>query len=235
MLSNRGFLTTAAVASAAVMLFGMCAFAADADTITDNEQYITAVNTAENNFDSLTALGNVAENNNVYIENIGTLMGEVAAQNMNVAKAQAERIEKQEKEKEEAAKKKALEEQKKKEEEEAAQAAAEAAMAYDPDNCLSTSSGVYYGPSGKETYYNLDMSTVVSIMREMGYSEDAYPYYIRDDGCKMLGNYVIVACNFDLRPRGTLVQTSLGTGIVCDTSPVFVGDAATQVDIAVAW
>jgi hypothetical protein len=79
------------------------------------------------------------------------------------------------------------------------------------------------------------MSGVVNIMRNQGYSEDAYPYWVREDGCKMLGDCIMVACNLELRPRGTIISTSLGTAIVCDTSPVFVGDNATQVDVAVNW
>ena len=95
--------------------------------------------------------------------------------------------------------------------------------------------GTVMGPSGKETYYNLDMSGVISIMRNAGYSEDEYPYWVREDGCKMLGDYIMIACNLDLRPRGTLVETSLGTGIVCDTSSVFVGANVKQIDVAVTW
>ena len=64
---------------------------------------------------------------------------------------------------------------------------------------LTKSAGVYNGPSGKETYYNLNMSGVVSIMRSMGYSEEEYPYWVREDGCKMLGDYIMVAANFSIR------------------------------------
>ncbi len=96
---------------------------------------------------------------------------------------------------------------------------------------LSASAGVNYGPSGKETYYNLDMSGVVSIMRGMG-NTDAY--WVRSDGVKMLGDYVMVAANLSVHPRGSLVETSLGTGIVCDTGG-FAAVNANQLDIATSW
>lgn len=103
------------------------------------------------------------------------------------------------------------------------------------DSHLTAYGGVFYGPSGKETYYNLSMDGVVSIMRNSGYDENTYPYWIRSDGCKMLGNYIMLACNLDVRPRGSLVETSLGTGIVCDKCPSSVGENIYQIDIATAW
>ncbi|MCF0245528.1 MAG: hypothetical protein HUJ55_01755 [Ileibacterium sp.] len=91
--------------------------------------------------------------------------------------------------------------------------------------------GVKYGPSGKETYYNLPMGGVISIMRAMGNTDR---YWVREDGVKMLGDYVMVAAQLDLRPRGSLVPTSLGMGIVCDTG-TFALKNPTQLDIAVDW
>lgn len=99
---------------------------------------------------------------------------------------------------------------------------------------LSKSKGAVYGPSGKETYYNLNMSGIVNIMRRAGYSEEEYPYWIREDGVKMLGNYVMVAADFNTRPRGTILESSLGTAIVCDTGG-FAKNNPTQLDIAVSW
>ena len=96
---------------------------------------------------------------------------------------------------------------------------------------LSRSAGVVTGPSGKETYYNLNMSGVVKIMRARGNKD---PYWVRSDGVKMLGNYVMVAANLNIRPRGSIVPTSLGLGIVCDTGS-FASKNPTQLDIAVAW
>lgn len=89
---------------------------------------------------------------------------------------------------------------------------------------LTPQAGVVYGPSGKETYYNLDMSGVVSIMRGLDYSAEEYPYWIRADGCKMFGDYIIVATDLSIRPRGTILPTSLGYGIVCDTGGFIYSD-----------
>ena len=99
---------------------------------------------------------------------------------------------------------------------------------------LSKSRGTIQGPSGKETYYNLNMSGVVSIMRRMGFSESEYPYNVRADGVKCLGPYVMVAAHLGKRPRGSKVQTSLGAGIVCDTGG-FASSNPTQIDVATAW
>lgn len=96
---------------------------------------------------------------------------------------------------------------------------------------LTRGRGTIQGPSGKETFYNLNMNGVVSIMRRMGYD---YEYWVRDDGVKMFGNYVMVAANLKLRPRGSLIQTSLGMGIVCDTGG-FAKRNPTQLDIATTW
>ena len=96
---------------------------------------------------------------------------------------------------------------------------------------LSKSRGTVTGPSGKETYYNLNMTGVVNIMRRMGNNDE---YWVRDDGVKMLGDYVMVAANLNLRPRGSLVETSLGTAIVCDTGG-FASRNPTQIDVAVTW
>ena len=96
---------------------------------------------------------------------------------------------------------------------------------------LSPSIGVNQGPSGTERYYNLDMSGVVSIARNSGIEGE---YWVREDGVKMYGGYVMCACGFDVRPRGTVIETSLGPGICLDTG----GFAATDpymVDIAVTW
>ena len=96
---------------------------------------------------------------------------------------------------------------------------------------LSPQTGAVYGPSGKETYYNLDMSGIVSIARGQGIEGD---YWVREDGAKMYGSYIICACGFNVRPRGTLVETSLGTGICLDTGGFAYTDPY-QVDLAVTW
>ena len=90
------------------------------------------------------------------------------------------------------------------------------------------------GPSGRETYYNLRMDLCVSYMRDLGYDELEYPYWIRDDGAKMLGLYVMCAANWSIRPKGTIIPTSLGDAIVVDTGD-FVADYPNGVDLAVDW
>lgn len=99
---------------------------------------------------------------------------------------------------------------------------------------LTKSKGTIQGPSGKETYYNLNMSGVISIMRRKGFSEAEYPYNVRADGVKCLGPYVMVAAHLGNRPRGSKVQTSLGTGLVCDTGGFASGNPS-QIDIATSW
>lgn len=94
--------------------------------------------------------------------------------------------------------------------------------------------GTIQGPNGKETYYNLPMHGVIRIMRDAGFSETEYPYWVRDDGCKMLGDYIMVAADLSIRPRGSIIETSLGTALVCDTGG-FANYNATQIDIAVDW
>ncbi|MBQ1574990.1 MAG: hypothetical protein IIZ78_28005, partial [Clostridiales bacterium] len=41
---------------------------------------------------------------------------------------------------------------------------------------LTKSAGVFQGPSGKETYYNLPMGQVINNMRGLGYSVEEYPF-----------------------------------------------------------
>ena len=91
--------------------------------------------------------------------------------------------------------------------------------------------GTIYGPSGKETYYNLPMGGVIAIMRRMGVTGE---YWIREDGVKMLGDYIMCAANLEIHPRGSLVETSLGMAMVCDTG-LFATYNIYQIDIAVNW
>ena len=96
---------------------------------------------------------------------------------------------------------------------------------------LTRFAGTIMGPSGKETYYNLNMSGVIAIMQGAGYN---YEYWVREDGVKMYGDYVMAACGFTVRPRGTIVETSLGTAICADTG-TFSYSNPYQIDIAVSW
>ena len=102
---------------------------------------------------------------------------------------------------------------------------------YAPGNVLTARKGKIVGPSGEETYYNLNMKNIVSRLKDRGYEGE---YWIREDGAKMFGDYVMVAADFSTRPIGTLLETSLGTGIVCDTGS-FVEYAPTRIDIATNW
>lgn len=88
---------------------------------------------------------------------------------------------------------------------------------------LTPSSGVNWFNGRKETYYNLNMSGVVANAKNMGIEGD---YWVRGDGVKMYGGYVIVAAQMD---KGTIIDTSLGAGIVLDYCP------AGTIDIAVSW
>lgn len=96
---------------------------------------------------------------------------------------------------------------------------------------LNSYNGLISGPSGNETYYNLYMGGVIANMQSLGYD---YDYWVRDDGVKMYGDYVMVAADLSIRPKGTIVETSLGEGIVCDTGG-FVNWDSTRLDIATAW
>lgn len=94
--------------------------------------------------------------------------------------------------------------------------------------------GGVYGPSGQETYYNLPMNNCVANMRKRGYDAKRYPVWTRKDGAKMFGHYVMVAANWKIRPLGTVIETSIGWGIVVDTGE-FVKTSPRGVDLAVNW
>lgn len=96
---------------------------------------------------------------------------------------------------------------------------------------LTKSKGVNYGPTGKETYYNLPMSGVVRIMRNLGYDEINYPYWTREDGVRMLGPYVLLAGRIGQWERGTIVPCSLGLGIIADYGYL----EWNAVDVSVSW
>lgn len=98
---------------------------------------------------------------------------------------------------------------------------------------LNTKGGIAYGPSGKETFYNMPMGGVLRIMEAYGYSKD--DHWIREDGVHMLGDYIMVAADLSKHPRGSLLPTTLGTGIVCDTGTFVSDGSGTCVDVAVTW
>lgn len=91
--------------------------------------------------------------------------------------------------------------------------------------------GTVKGPSGKETFYNLPMGGVIDIMESLGYTGE---YWVREDGVKMFGDFIMVAAELGSRPKGTIIKTSLGWAVVCDTGG-FTKWNPTQLDIATAW
>lgn len=98
---------------------------------------------------------------------------------------------------------------------------------------LTKSGGVFAGPSGKETWYDLPMGRVIQNMRELGYDEFDYPFYVREDGAKCIGEYVLVAMNTYQYPKGTIVETSLGQGIVADHCVR--AESENVIDVATDW
>lgn len=105
-------------------------------------------------------------------------------------------------------------------------------------NPLSPSRGAqvysYTKPNGvtvdrKETYYDLDMS---SVMYNCGAGGQ---YSVRADGAKVdPDGYVIVAAHLGNYPRCTIVETSLGLGKVYDTGG-FAQTNSEQFDLATDW
>ena len=80
-----------------------------------------------------------------------------------------------------------------------------------------------------ETYYDLRMDYVCQRATNLGIQGQ---YSERGDGCKMFGQYIIVATDWDVYPFGTLVETSRGTGIVLDHHT---SKDKTTVDLATNW
>ena len=59
-------------------------------------------------------------------------------------------------------------------------------------------------------------------------------YWEREDGCKMYGDFIICAANFETFPYGTIVNTSRGLGIILDTGD-FAKTEPRTIDLAVNW
>lgn len=96
---------------------------------------------------------------------------------------------------------------------------------------ITPQSGTFNFEGHTETYYNLDMSVVVQVAQSRGIAGE---YHVREDGAKMIGDYIMVAACYDVHPYGSLVNTSLGMGIVVDTGG-FVAWNPTGIDIATSW
>lgn len=82
--------------------------------------------------------------------------------------------------------------------------------------------GYYDGLFGKESYCNIPPDYIINTARQCGYKENDFPYWIREDGCRMLGNYIICAADYNVYPYGTIIDTSLGKGIVIDTGSTLI-------------
>ena len=97
---------------------------------------------------------------------------------------------------------------------------------------LNKYNGKVEGPSGIETYYNLPMGGCVKLMNHLGYYGTVWT---RSDGAKMWDEYVMVAADLSIHPKGSLVETTLGTGIVVDTGDFVRNGSGVSLDIATAW
>ena len=104
------------------------------------------------------------------------------------------------------------------------------------EGVLTKSKGTVQFDGHKETYYNLNMSKVVSNAKKkiQAAQDENWEYWEREDGAKMLGDYIMVAADQKIHPYGSLVNTSLGMGIVVDTG-TFIQTNPQQIDIAVTW
>ena len=85
------------------------------------------------------------------------------------------------------------------------------------------------GVSHRETYYDLDMGRVMQSCGQGGY------YTVRPDGAKVdRDGYILIAANYGVYPKCSLVETSLGTGKVYDTGG-FAARHPTGFDLATDW
>ena len=85
------------------------------------------------------------------------------------------------------------------------------------------------GVSHRETYYDLDMGRVMQSCGQGGY------YTVRPDGAKVdRDGYILIAANYGLYPKCSLVETSLGAGKVYDTGG-FAARHPTGFDLATDW
>lgn len=79
-----------------------------------------------------------------------------------------------------------------------------------------------------ETWYDLPMENVIQRSQDAGIPCE---YWVRDDGVKMFGQWVIVAAH-PSKTRYSMIDTSLGEGIILDTHEM----SDTELyDIATTW
>lgn len=99
---------------------------------------------------------------------------------------------------------------------------------------LTARRGVNYFEGQKETYYNLNMDRIYA-KADSNFGSH-HKKWVREDGVKMYGPYVVLAVNFRKYPYGTTdIPTSLGLGIALDTGAFATEDNLDQVDVAVTW
>ena len=101
-----------------------------------------------------------------------------------------------------------------------------------PKEHLTKQSGVFFYNGKRESYYNLDMSGVVAKMHQLGFKGE---YSVRSDGAKLFDGKVMIAADLSVYPRGTILYTSLGKSIVCDTGEFVHQYGSSAFDIATNW
>ena len=85
------------------------------------------------------------------------------------------------------------------------------------------------GVSHRETYYDLNMRVVMQSCGQGGY------YTVRPDGAKVdAQGYIIIAANYSVYQKCSVVETSLGPGKVYDTGG-FAARHPTGFDLATDW
>lgn len=196
-----------------------------AQVIEDSKQYQEYISA-----DNWAKLENFDASKIKYIQDAENKLAEV--QQIHDSAASAKQAADEEAKRKKAEQEKAAQEQKQKQESTAqVTEKANAQNNYYADNDwfggkLTRSGGVFYRSDGiKETFYNLSMNNIIANAKAMGIAGD---YAVRADGVKTYGGYVIVAVGGVA--KGTIVSTSLGTGIVLDSCPT-----PGVYDIAVTW
>lgn len=87
----------------------------------------------------------------------------------------------------------------------------------------------------QETYYDLDMSGVMSLAKNWEGCSHSGSYSVREDGVKVDDEgYILVAADLNLYARCSVVDTSLGLGKVYDTGSFALVNNE-QFDIATDW
>lgn len=102
-----------------------------------------------------------------------------------------------------------------------------------PYSVLNKRMGVNYFNGQRETYYNLRMTGVIRLLDDMGIPHGEY--WVRDDGAKMLGEYIMLATDTNRIPKGTIWETSLGTGMIVDHCSGSESYSGVWIDVAVNW